>query len=71
MQQVQRLLCTSMCVQVADLKALRDLLLFHADDIEDIMSALKAHQDFSACALARFAASRMHAVHSAVQAQLL
>jgi hypothetical protein len=43
-----------MRAQVADLKALRDLLLFHADDIEDIMSALKAHQDFSACALARF-----------------
>lgn len=31
--------------RVLDLKALRDLLLYHVDDLEDIMAALKARHD--------------------------
>lgn len=34
-----------------DLKALRDLLLYHVEDLEDIMAALKSHHDFAACML--------------------
>ena len=36
--------------QVEDLKALRDLLLYHVEDLEDIMSALKSRHDFASCA---------------------
>ncbi len=31
--------------RVLDLKALRDLLLYHVDDLEDIMAALKSRHD--------------------------
>ncbi len=31
--------------RVLDLKALRDLLLYHVDDLEDIMAALKQRHD--------------------------
>ena len=39
--------------QVEDLKALRDLLLYHVEDLEDIMAALKSRHDFASCTLWR------------------
>ena len=40
-----------LAAQVEDLKALRDLLLYHVEDLEDIMSALKSRHDFASCTL--------------------